>query len=369
MTVAVHNYDLAVVGSGFAAAATAFHLSRRFAGSMVLLEKEKTPGAHASGRNASLLLQSVADPAIRRCAAASQRAYAEISETIDFARVGSLLLGDERRIESVRETEIVSSRRLAPEELRRRIPLLEGHAFEAALETPGDGVIDTWALLSFYLAEARERGVELVTDAEITRIDGGPPFHLHTTQGVIKARHIINAAGAWAADLACLAGVEPPPLRPLKRHLFVLDDVSSVPPDWPFVWDIQHHFYFRPESGGLLFSICDEEEQANRLETVSPGIEEALAEKAPRFLPSLTQATVRRVWSCYRTFAGDDRFVIGWDPEQEGFFWVAGLGGHGMGCSWEVGRLAAMAYLGEDDRSDQEKTNPFDVARFAPALV
>jgi D-arginine dehydrogenase len=355
----IHRHDLAIVGTGFAAAAMAFHLSRDFDGKIVLLEQEKTPGAHASGRNASLLLQSVADPHVRRTAAASQRAYAEVRDAVGFEEVGSVLLGDEERIEAVRETDVVPSRRLDPEEFRRRIPLLEGHAFDAAVETPGDGVVDTWALLNHYLDGAKERGVEVVLDAAVTAIEADPTYRLHTRRGVFEAPRMVNAAGAWAEDVARLVGVEPPSLVPLKRHLFILDGVEPIDTAWPFVWNIQNHFYFRPESGGLLFSICDEERQANLVETVSPDVEETLAEKAPRFLPRFEDAEVRRVWSCYRTFSDDGRFVVGWDVERDGFFWVAGLGGHGLGCSWEVGRLAAAVFLG------REEPGSYDPARFA----
>ena len=34
-----------------------------------------------------------------------------------------------------------------------------------------------------------------------------------------------------------------------------------------------------------------------------------------------------------------------WDRHQEGFFWVAALGGHGMGSSFGVGRVAADKIL------------------------
>ncbi len=70
---------------------------------------------------------------------------------------------------------------------------------------------------------------------------------------------------------------------------------------------------------------------------------------------------MRSVWSCFRTKTPDDRFVIGWDPQLEGLFWVAGLGGHGMGCSWQIGRLAAAIF-----RRQQPAAAAFDPLRFAP---
>jgi D-arginine dehydrogenase len=149
-----------------------------------------------------------------------------------------------------------------------------------------------------------------------------------------------------------------PGLVAYKRHLFVIEGVGPIDPAWPFVWDLEHRFYLRPESGGLLVSICDEETSASLEETVSPGIEEALAERIHAHLPRLRDARVRSVWSCFRTRPADGRFVIGPAPGDESFFWVAGLGGHGMGCSWEVGRLAAESLLGA------APPEAFDPARF-----
>ncbi len=68
--------DVLIVGAGFTGAATAYHLSRHFAGTISLVEREETPGVHASGRNASLFRQSEPDPELRQAAAASRAAAA-----------------------------------------------------------------------------------------------------------------------------------------------------------------------------------------------------------------------------------------------------------------------------------------------------
>lgn len=359
--------DFLIIGSGFAGAATAYHLSRRADARIAILEREKTPGVHASGRNAAMLRQSVADPAIRRLAAESRDAYLEHRREIDFLEVGSLLLGSREELEAQRQPELVESRLIAPEDAVRRVPLLAGHRFEAALWTPGDGVIDTWALLSFYLAGARARGVELHLDAEVLDVSGGPPWRVVTARGELRARRLVDAAGAWAAPVAGLAGVGGPAPRPLKRHLFILDPPDPPAPEAPYAWSLDRGFYFRPESGGLLFSICDEEVPKRIEATVSPGIEEALAGRILAELPALEAVTVRRVWSCFRTFADDGGFVVGPDPEAEGFFWVAGLGGHGMTCSWAVGRLAADLLIAS--AREPAGAADFDPARLAPVPV
>ena len=353
------KFDVLIVGAGFAGAAAAFHLSREFQGSILIIEREAVPGAHASGRNASLILQSVADPSIRGTVAASQREYARLDHSIGFRQVGSLMLGAPDQLDKLRDSQRVESSLRHRDELCRRLPLLSGHHFEMGLETPGDGVIDIWALLQHYLAGARARGAALRPSCELRSIRGRGPFRIETSRGVFEVEHVINAAGAWATEVAAMAGAEPLPLVPWKRHLFVLDGVPGIDPEWPFVWGLEPEFYFRPDSHGLLFSLCDEERSPRLEPTVTPGISQRGAEFVLKQFPALQEARERELWSCFRTKAPDGRFAIGWDPRLARFFWAAGLGGHGVGSSWEVGRLAAAAFC---DRG-LARGSPFDPSR------
>ncbi len=355
--------DVLIVGAGFAGAAIAFHLSQHFSGSILLIDKEECPGFHASGRNASLVRQSTANREIRRVVAASRQAYSQLGKKVGFEPKGSLLLGKKDQLEETREPDLIVSEYREPDKVCRQIPWLKGHQFEAALWTPSDGVMDISLLLQFYLQGARSRGAELWLNCQLLGAKGDGPYHLETSRGTIEANYLVNAAGAWAPQVAEMAGAFPVPLSPLKRHLFVLDEVPSLTPSQPFVWNLAQNFYCRPESGGLLISICDEERTVNLEPTVSPDISQSLAELVWLELPALREATQREVWSCFRTKVHDGSFVIGWDRAAENFFWVAGLGGHGMGSSWEIGRLAAQRFIHPKQTANQ----PFDPSRFENA--
>ena len=355
--------DVLIVGAGFAGAATAFHLSQHLSASILLIDKEECPGFHASGRNASLVLQSTANREIRHLVAASRQAYSQLGKEVGFEPKGSLLLGKKDQLEETREPDLIVSEYREPEQVCRQIPWLKGHQFEAALWTPSDGVMDISLLLQFYLKGARSRGAELWLNCQLLGASGDGQYHLETSRGTIEANYLVNAAGAWAPQVAEIAGAFPVSLSPLKRHLFVLDAVPSLTPSQPFVWNLAQNFYCRPESGGLLFSICDEERTVSLEPTVNTGISQSLAELVWLELPALREATQREVWSCFRTKAPDGSLVIGWDRAAENFFWVAGLGGHGMGSSWEIGRLAAERFI----HPKQTPTQPFDPSRFENA--
>ncbi len=172
---------------------------------------------------------------------------------------------------------------------------------------------------------------------------------------------LVNAAGAWAAEIARLAGATDIPLTPYRRHLFVTQPLDWVQPDWPLVWDLTHELYFRPESGGLLLSPCDETAHPPAAPATDPAALELLAEKVTHCLLHLSDLPIRNCWAGLRTMAPDRRFVVGWDPGLKGFFWVAGLGGHGVTASYAVGLLAASLILQQPALSAGREFSP---ARF-----
>ena len=171
----------------------------------------------------------------------------------------------------------------------------------------------------------------------------------------------MRAIGARDANVvAKLAGAQELPLKPCRRHLFVSPPIAWVDSHWPFVWDVTHDIYFRPEGEGLLLCACDQSVMAPGDPPVDESVKEMLAEKIERFMPALNGVSISRGWAGLRTLTPDGRFVIGWDPQVDNFFWVAGLGGHGMTTSAAVGELAAKLLMaGQTDEAE-----PFRPGRF-----
>src|SRR5690606_23219434 len=99
------------------------------------------------------------------------------------------------------------------------------------------------------------------------------------------------------------------------------------------VWHGREGLYFRPESGGLLMSVCEETQAEPGDYREDPARLEELAEKLERLQPGLADISIRTSWVGQRTFAPDRNFVIGFDPREAGLFHVCGLGGHGITSS------------------------------------
>jgi len=350
-----------IIGAGFAGAATAYHLALGGVKEILILEQERIAGVHSSGRNAAMVRQVVSDPAVaaltREGAAFLRHLPADWRVSVAFEQNGSLLLGSgevwhglARDAERARQKMGIEIECWSRERVEGHVPVLKGADFEGAVWCPTDGVIDIHALLLGYLRAATALGAQIRYGCPVRgiEVENGRVAGVRTEAGLIRTEAVINAAGAWAGVIGGLAGASAMPLRPCRRHLFVTAPLPWVDRKWPFVWDITQDIYFRPESGGLLLCPCDQDEMAPGIPPADNSVRELLAEKVSRHLPGIADVAIKRYWAGFRTLSGDGRFVIGWDPKVRGFFWVAGLGGHGVTASSAVGALAARLILSQD---------------------
>jgi len=355
-----------IIGAGFAGVATAYHLARSGAGKIMVVEQERLGGVHASGRNASMIRQIISEPSTAALAyegAAFLRSIpADWPVPVSFEQNGSLLLGQGEAWKNlIQDAEMAKQRGIevelwSPQKAQECVPVLKGANFDGAVWCPSDGVVDIHALLTGYIKAAMSMGTEFRYGCPIREIN----VKDNSVTGIvvederIDTEAVINAAGAWAGVIGQMAGVAKVPLRPLRRHLFVTPPLSWVDPHWPFVWDVSHDFYFRPDSGGLLLCPCDQDEMAPGIPPTDDSIVELLAEKVKRYFPEISNVPIKTSWAGLRTFSSDGRFVIGWDRKTKGFFWLAGLGGHGVTTSSSTGALAARLILNRDGKRAKE---------------
>jgi len=368
-----------VIGGGLAGAATAWALARR-GHAVTVLEAEPVRGAHASGRNAGLIRRVVAEPTTaelcRRGAALLTAPPPDLAPAPLVRATGSYLLagpgpaadalaaaGDDARAHGG-ATELRDAADL-PASLPVRPP-----AGGLAAWTPADGVADPHAVLSALLAAAAARGAIVRTAARVAGLETtagrvtGVTLAGPAAGAPLPADVVVNAAGAWAAELAARAGALALPLASYRRHLFWTGPLPGVDPAAPWVWDVDRGFYARPESGGLLLCACDEDPRPPEDARPRPDAADLLAEKAARVAPELADLPLARTWAGLRGFVPDGRFVVGWDPQLDGLFWVTALGGHGLTTSCATGALAAAAIAG-DAEGDASLLRPLDPARFA----
>jgi D-arginine dehydrogenase len=355
----VETADIVIAGAGFAGASTAYHLATCGVRNVVVLEREAVAGVHASGRNAALAFQVLSNAAEARLAVEGARFIADppagFCNVPLLRRTGSLLVAGAHGTPELRQTQDdakalgLDCELISADEAVHRVPALTGAPLAGAFWNPHDGVVDIHELLQSYLTNARKAGARIEYRRNITavRTTHGRIEAVETEGGAIATRCLVSAAGAWAGEIGALAGAGTRTLAPRRRHLFQTVADCPIARDWPFVWHNDLDVYFRPEGDGLLMSPCDATPHPPREPVVDSAAEQLLARKVAQAFPALASARIASAWACLRTFARDERFMIGRDPDIEGLVWVAALGGHGMTTSPAVGRLGAAAVLGE----------------------
>ncbi|HJW08766.1 MAG TPA: FAD-dependent oxidoreductase [Holophagaceae bacterium] len=349
--------DILIVGGGIAGLSTAFHLVRSGAASVMVVDREALPGFYASGHNAGIARQLTGR---REHSALAIRGRARLAEAGLVSGSGGLLLAMEPGSLDALEAEAAE---LGVPVKRGPGAGLKGLNAAEHLAIPSDGVIDIHGMLGHCARGARAGGAHLRFGCDVEAIvplEQG--FEVQTSEGLVRARTLVNAAGAWARELGRRAGGLELALRPLRRHLVYCD--VDMPQDNPWAWWVDRPLYLRPESGGLLLCPCDESEVAlppiGAQPEIDPEAVESLGPTLSALAPALVDAPLVRAWCGLRTFSPDRRFVLGWDPVNPDLFWVAGLGGHGMTTGLAVGELSAELILNHGEHELSPK-------RFAPA--
>jgi len=342
--------DVAIVGAGIAGASAAYFLAPR--ARVVILEREAQPGYHTTGRSAALYSATYGNASVRSLTRASRAFYdnppAGFAEHSLLKPRGVVFFGrsEHRAALDAQADELRATggkvEWLAPEEIRARVPALRPEWAAVGLSEPDAEDIDVHALLSGFLRGARAAGATVVTDAalETAETENGR-WRLTTRTEEIQADILVNAAGAWADEVAQRAGAAPLGLAPLRRTAVVFEckrftDTAR----WPAAVDATEDLYFRPEAGRMLASPADE--------TPSPPCDAQPEElDIATLIERLQQATtfdllrITARWAGLRTFAPDRSLVAGFDPVRPGFFWLAGQGGYGIQTAPAMGQLVA----------------------------
>jgi D-arginine dehydrogenase len=226
------------------------------------------------------------------------------------------------------------------------VPFLRPGYTAAAFYDPANWDMEVDSLLQGYLRQARHDGAEIRTNTPVTAISrDGSRFRLTTPTGEIHAQVIVNAAGAWADGLAQMAGLAPLGIIPHRRTAITVD----VPAKYnlavtPGVAEVAEDYYFKPESGRLMVSPAD----ATPSDPCDAQPEDLDVAYAAHFLEQSTILPVRTIahkWAGLRSFAPDKRQVVGFDPRDPAFFWLAGQGGSGILTSPALSAWAAGVFL------------------------
>jgi D-arginine dehydrogenase len=350
----MNHADVIVIGAGIAGASVAAHLAetRR----VVLLEREDRAGYHSTGRSAALFTEIYGNTTIRALTRASRKFLfdppAGFAEGPLVRPRGCLYIASQSQLQALQAFAALpdvapATRALAVHEAHALCPILREGYVAAALFEPDSSDIDVSALHQGYLRLFRRRAGRLVTNEPVEALEhGAGGWTVQAAAERFTAPIVVNAAGAWADEVATLAGVTRIGLQPRRRTAVLVDpprgmDISR----WPFVNDAQEQFYFKPEAGSLFLSPADET-PVEPSDVQPDEWDIAVAVERVEAVTTLQVTRPKARWAGLRTFAPDRTPVAGFSDEESGFFWLAGQGGYGIQTAPALSRAAAALILG-----------------------
>ncbi|NQY58808.1 NAD(P)/FAD-dependent oxidoreductase [Cognatishimia sp.] len=335
--------DFLIIGGGMAGVSTAARIAPL--GKTVVLEMEPALGYHASGRSAALYEAQYGEPATVVLNLAG-RSFFDEHELLSPRGFMVLSPKDDRAgFDAASAT--FGCTEMSIKEAQSIVPVLNpDHLGFVGLSHEALD-IDTDRMLQIFAKMTRANGGEIHTDQPVTNIerltDG---WRVTTKDRSFEAKTVINAAGAWADQVAKMAGITPIGITPKRRSMARVPapgghDLSN----WPMMMDVHEKWYAKPDAGKLLISPADEDPQSPHDAWADDMV---LAEGIARYQPFVTEEVTRveHTWAGLRSFAPDKNLVIGPSPEDSSFFWMAGQGGSGIQSAPAYSQYAADLIAG-----------------------
>ena len=373
----MHTADVVLIGGGIVGSSIAYHLVAAGCKSVLVIERETSQGKGSTGKSMGGVRAQFSTPVNIQMSLYSIPFYASFEERLgypcDYRPQGYLFCAtSEKHMAYLRanyEKQVVMGlknvRLVAGNEIRSQFPQLRGNDIVGGSFCSTDGFVDPNSALVGFMTWASDRGATLCKNADVTGItlnSGG--FEVATTRDTVSTRTVVNCAGAWAAPIAKMAGIDLP-VEPLRRMLVPTEPFDQFPHTAPMIIDMSTGFHFRPESRGFLLAWNDPEETPGYKTDFDAGFIEKILTRAADRVPVFENVEVnpKRAWAGLYEMTPDHHPILGESPEVPGFFFANGFSGHGVMHAPATGKiLSDLIFSGKTDLIDASLLN---FSRFA----
>jgi sarcosine oxidase subunit beta len=359
----VKSAEVVVLGAGVMGASVAWHLAARGCRDVLVLDRDAGPGLGSTGRATGGFRTQFATEVNIRLSLLSREKLLRFPEEVGgdpgYRPHGYLFLAsDEAQIEALRSIRPLQRSLGVPveeiglEDVRRLNPAVRLDGLTGGSFCPIDGFIRPLDILGGYGEAARRLGVRFEYGAEVTAFTvekrlPGRVVGVETTAGPVAARHVVNAAGAWAGAVARLAG-EDVPVTPLRRQVAPTEPTSVLPEDMPMTIFLEDGFHLRVRDGRVLLLWPQDHPGSGPFAT---GFDESwlpgLLARAQARVPVLAGVPIDRprCWAGLYEMSPDKHAIVGRAPRLENFWLINGSSGHGVMHSPALGQLVAEMIL------------------------
>ena len=349
------TFDVIVIGSGIAGISIASKLSNDL--SVCVIEKEKLLSYHSTGRSFAFYIESYGNETIRKLTKASKQFFIS-NDNLKNRRLlnkrGALYLANDNQLNSknILFNELNSSliKTLDKQETINKLPCLNENYVNSSLYDSDASDIDIDLLYNIFLQKFKNTKGVVITDIEILNFKKNTTnWEIKTNKDTLSCKIIVNAAGAWADQIAKKINAKTINLIPKRRTVFCFKPLNlEINKNWPLCVDVDEKFYFKSENNIILASPADETpsiaEDCHPDELdIAIGIDRI--NKATEF----KFKNIINKWAGLRNFVYDKTPVIGFDRNIEDFYWLSGQGGYGIQTSPALSDIAANEILNKNN--------------------
>jgi sarcosine oxidase subunit beta len=371
--------EVVIIGGGIVGASIAWHLTEAGCRNVLIVERESHQGKGSTGKSMGGVRAQFATAPNIQMSLYSIPFYAAFEERLGhpsgYRGQGYLFVATKpSHLDYLKANQALQKklglkqvRMLTSQEIVEIVPQLRSDDVLGGSFCPTDGFVDPYSVMVGFTTRACEQGAALWRATEVTAIhhNGAGITGVETTRGPVSTRIVVNAAGAWAAQAAALAGIQLP-VEPMRRMLIPTEPFDGVSHEVPMVIDMTNGFHFRPESLGFLLAWNDPEETPGYKMDFDPAFIEKVLIRAADRVPCFENLAVnpKRAWAGLYEMSPDHHAIIGPVTEVKGFFCANGFSGHGVMHSPATGKIAADLIL----HGQTEVVNHVEVlspARFA----
>ena len=225
---------------------------------------------------------------------------------------------------------------------------------------PSDGFIKPMNILHGYINSAKNNGVEFLYNTKVTGTNRSPSniMSIETSRGIIKGDVIVNAAGAWATEIAAFAG-ESLPVKKLKRQVCRIKEKNTLPKNTPMTIWVNSAFHFRMRDEHLILLMPDEPENNDDLNVESSWLERVFAVGKQKISPFKNcSIDIAFSWAGYYEVSPDEHMILGKAESLNNFYYANGSSGHGVMHSPAIGELLANIICGKKNEIDTDILSP-----------
>ncbi len=339
-------YDVAIIGAGIIGCATAFELSKTKA-RVALLERFDDVAQGTTRANSGIVhagYDPQPDTKMAQYNVEGNRLIRELAPqlNIPFRQTGSMVIAlspEQMPIlgtlyDRGRQNGVPDLQLLTGEQARAKEPRLSPDVV-GALYAPTGGIVNPWAFALAYANTAVLNGCDFLPRHEVTGIAReGDTFLLTTTNGRVRARRVVNAAGTHADEINNMIAAPFFHIRPNRGQYYLLDKaqgstVNTVIFQCPT--KLGKGVLVSPTVHGNLIVGPDavDVDSPDDNSTTADGLA-AIAPEARRSVPDVDLRQSIRNFAGVRADCGQTDFIVEESSESPGFFNLSGIKSPGL---------------------------------------